>query len=1111
MVWSAGMPLRLVYSVVTICLVAGGLVFFRDVSVAESNNFACIQSGYREIRGKTLVSCEVPVSDTQTFEIRYRWKVGSSWSPHKSYFLRGGSSWRLTLREGTPDSGSFQFAWLPFTSGATLSNWIPVTITESPPTATATSTATATPTATATSTATATPTATTRPGIPTDASASLSADKQSIDVAWSVPSGADGVELSIVSRSDQVEVYRQEFSSSHKAGLDGVMYSFSQIKSSEAYEVKVRSYALARGGSKSYSEWANTVTLVIPPELTLCFLVPGNQPGADNLRCFWENSASVDEYEFEVRAKPSGDQIRSDNRFLTGVAFPVLQRPQRRLQRSAYFDVPTVEAGSQLEIRVRVKGPEASEWTEWAGVTAMKLAQLPPRCVQMIGQQDASGRHPIKCWLPYHRKSTLNIYYGDQRQQQVEVNGGVTEAIMLGSQSGFYTAKWHAGSNQESNGYNFKVNSYENGGCPANLDIGLPLSSRNDISSGYYFRPHPTDLVVKIHTGVDLGGYIGQPIYAAHNGIVIGIDYAISSPEGGTGYGNYMAIQHTNSENSKRTCWHSFYSHLLSPHHPNCRVPKIIKQIGTVVSKGERIGCVGSTGTSTGPHLHFEVRHGTENSYTRVANFSRNVLNPDLFQKYDPIALLASASGISNGAVSLPPQLPNATGCPSMVNNPDSCEQYERDIAAGIPAVRCASGPASVVWYWNVPKGTGKFRWSNSAATSYAGWTTSADSSKTNMTLPGSSGQRPSLYVQAKRDGDSYWSWSGSASCVVKPRELLISCSSTSSSNVWSWPKPVSWVSQEVSFDGLSWAAHRTGAVAKRSLKPGDGYTLYVRGRNSGDTHWSWEGSKACGAVPMAPSVKCVAEATSITWTWDTSDSTSSFRSCYFLGSTLGHSSWMQESGNSRTKSGLSLGDEIALEVQGINEWGPSIMGSAKCETTNKTAPNPPTVRCVSATADSSIWNWNSPTGSEKFQTRYSVNVWPGYSNWVPQNGNSRRVTGLAPTIVMMLYVQAGNSAGWSSDGSAFCTNPYEIPDSPDVECSPITSSITWEWTAVKWATRYQTSYDGLTWTEQTSRSKTRENLSSGTKLRLYVKAGNPAGMSDADWADCTVKSSTGK
>ena len=117
------------------------------------------------------------------------------------------------------------------------------------------------------------------------------------------------------------------------------------------------------------------------------------------------------------------------------------------------------------------------------------------------------------------------------------------------------------------------------------------------LSSGYGKRRHPVLGYTKMHRGVDFAAPRGTPIYAAGDGV---IDYA--GRKGG--YGNYIRIRH-NSEYS------TAYAH-------QTRFAKNMYK-GRRVRQGQVIGYVGSTGRSTGPHLHYEImRNGRQTNPLRV-------------------------------------------------------------------------------------------------------------------------------------------------------------------------------------------------------------------------------------------------------------------------------------------------------------------------------------------------------------------------------------------------------------------------------------------------------------------------------------------------------------
>ena len=114
-------------------------------------------------------------------------------------------------------------------------------------------------------------------------------------------------------------------------------------------------------------------------------------------------------------------------------------------------------------------------------------------------------------------------------------------------------------------------------------ELKWPLASGGPITSGFGTRLHPVFKVYRFHSGIDIGVSHGTSILAADRGTVITSEYNSS-------YGNYVVISHGNGMTT-------LYAHMSSR--------KV--SAGDVVSTGQVIGLVGSTGVSTGPHLHFEV------------------------------------------------------------------------------------------------------------------------------------------------------------------------------------------------------------------------------------------------------------------------------------------------------------------------------------------------------------------------------------------------------------------------------------------------------------------------------------------------------------------------
>ncbi len=123
----------------------------------------------------------------------------------------------------------------------------------------------------------------------------------------------------------------------------------------------------------------------------------------------------------------------------------------------------------------------------------------------------------------------------------------------------------------------------------------MPIASYTRVSSPYGWRMHPTLGVEKYHNGIDLAAPTGTAIYAAYDGIVVASAYSSSM-------GNYVMIDHGSG-------LYTIYMH----------ASKLFVSEDDVVVRGEKIAAVGSTGRSTGPHLHFGVR--LNGAYVNPSNY----------------------------------------------------------------------------------------------------------------------------------------------------------------------------------------------------------------------------------------------------------------------------------------------------------------------------------------------------------------------------------------------------------------------------------------------------------------------------------------------------------
>ena len=112
-----------------------------------------------------------------------------------------------------------------------------------------------------------------------------------------------------------------------------------------------------------------------------------------------------------------------------------------------------------------------------------------------------------------------------------------------------------------------------------------PAPDCKAITSKFGYRWHPILNCERFHAGLDIGSQAGDVVIAAYSGIIAEAQYSDS-------YGNYVLINHGNG-------YSTIYAHMSS----------IAVEAGQPVSQGDTIGYVGSTGWSTAPHLHFEIRY----------------------------------------------------------------------------------------------------------------------------------------------------------------------------------------------------------------------------------------------------------------------------------------------------------------------------------------------------------------------------------------------------------------------------------------------------------------------------------------------------------------------
>lgn len=121
---------------------------------------------------------------------------------------------------------------------------------------------------------------------------------------------------------------------------------------------------------------------------------------------------------------------------------------------------------------------------------------------------------------------------------------------------------------------------------PAPVESGMMMPVEGHITSYFGYRYHPILHFTRFHAGLDIGASWGSPIVAAGDGRVVAAGWA-------GGYGREVQIAHGGGVVS-------LYGHMS----------QIVAEPGSYVHQGQLIGYVGSSGLSTGPHVHFEVRMG---------------------------------------------------------------------------------------------------------------------------------------------------------------------------------------------------------------------------------------------------------------------------------------------------------------------------------------------------------------------------------------------------------------------------------------------------------------------------------------------------------------------
>ena len=198
------------------------------------------------------------------------------------------------------------------------------------------------------------------------------------------------------------------------------------------------------------------------------------------------------------------------------------------------------------------------------------------------------------------KKADLDAQNSQMRAKQNELNSSVAAAQMSAAEA--QQAQKDAQAAIESDEMNYEAVKKQIQKMIAAAAASKPtlsftgficqLKSYTRISSEYGWRKNPVSGVNKLHAGTDFAAPAGTPIYAAASGYV-----QVAGWSSG-GYGNYVIIYH--GKMSDGVAYSTLYGHMRS----------VATSAGKYVKQGEIIGYVGSTGNSTGNHLHLEVWRG---------------------------------------------------------------------------------------------------------------------------------------------------------------------------------------------------------------------------------------------------------------------------------------------------------------------------------------------------------------------------------------------------------------------------------------------------------------------------------------------------------------------
>ncbi|MEO0170588.1 MAG: M23 family metallopeptidase [candidate division WOR-3 bacterium] len=279
---------------------------------------------------------------------------------------------------------------------------------------------------------------------------------------------------------------------------------------------------------------------------------------------------------------------------------------------------------SRLEIR-KLKGIYEYDFSTGSGRFIKRFKEYIPKTVQLVintSLWDAflNENLPLELFVEITDIFAWDIDFscetqsGDTLRMVYSDAGIVYYAEYIGKTTGRRVAVRFRGEYYDDKGNNIR-----------RMFLKSPLKSYV-ITSGFGIRFHPILREYRPHHGVDYAAPYGSPVHTVASGRVVFAGWK-------GGYGKTVIIKHTNG-------YQTLYGHLS----------RIYVKTGQVVEQGDVIGAVGSTGLSTGPHLHFEIRqHGKLMNPLRIKSEPLKPLPEELKPEF--FALLREYQDMINGYI----------------------------------------------------------------------------------------------------------------------------------------------------------------------------------------------------------------------------------------------------------------------------------------------------------------------------------------------------------------------------------------------------------------------------------------------------------------------------